>query len=140
MIDCGSRGGNLLRCGEIAFSEGNDPALDTEQPADIEMFSRLWLNRFVGCHDQQHCLNSAGSGEHVSNKPLVARNVDKAHTVAARQGQMSKTKIDGYPTPFLFCKTIGIHTSQSPNKRGFAVVDVSGGPDNNVLGSVKMTI
>ncbi len=61
----------------VRFCEYGDSALDSEQPADIEVLAGLRLDAFVGGDDQQHQINSADPGQHVADEALVAGNVDE---------------------------------------------------------------
>ena len=42
-----------------------------QQPADLEMLSRLRHHRFVGRDNQQHAIDAADPGQHRAHEPLV---------------------------------------------------------------------
>jgi hypothetical protein len=45
--------------------------------------------------------------------------------------QVGKTQIDGYSAPLLFFQAVGIDAGQGLDQGGLAVVDVSGGADDD---------
>ena len=65
----------------------------------------------------------------------MARDIDepKAQKIPVGSGefQVREAEIDRYSATFLFGQTVGINTGQSLHQRGFPVVNVSGGADND---------
>ena len=47
------------------------------------------------------------------------------------QIEMGKTEINGDAAPFLFLQAIGINPGKGLDQRGFAVIDVTGGADDD---------
>jgi hypothetical protein len=58
----------------------------------------------------------------------MSRHIDESDLF----GEKCKAQVNGH-TPFLFFhKTIGISAGQSFDQRGFTVIDMSGGADDDV--------
>ena len=69
-------------------------------------------------------------------------NVDEAHTnfAAVRSGkfEVREAEVNRNATPFLFFQAIGVDAGKRLDQRGFAVVNVSCGADNNRLHRVSV--
>ena len=66
------------------------------------MFARLWFHGFIGCNHQQNRLDASRAGQHVADKPLMARNINKTEALPVRQCQVGKAEIDGNSPSFFF--------------------------------------
>ena len=119
----------------VGLGNHDDAARDGEQPADFEMLAGLRLDGFVGGDDHQHQVHAAHAGQHVADKALVARHVDEAQpdffSAGRRQFKVGEAEIDGDAAALLFFQTVGINAGQGFDQRGLAVVDVSGGADDD---------
>ena len=96
------------------------------------MLARLRLDGFIRRDHEQNQVDAADSRQHVSHKALVAGDVDKAHTHAIKL-QESKAEINGDAAALFFFETVWIGSREGLDERGFAVVDVAGRADDDVL-------
>jgi len=102
------------------------------------MFSRLRLDAFVGGDDQQDEIDAADSREHIADKALVARDIDKAEakSVAAIKGgkfQVGESDVNGDAAPLFFFESVSVDPSQGADEGRLAMIDVSCGADNDGL-------
>ena len=100
---------------------------DTQQTAYIEVFASLGLDRFVGRYHQHHRVNAARPREHVLDKTLVARHIDKTDTLAAGQSDMREAEIDRNTACLFLGQTVGIDSRERADQRGLPVVDMASG-------------
>src|SRR5579871_833556 len=119
----------------VGFGNHSNAARNGEQPADFKMLAGLRLDGFVGGDDHQHQVHTAHAGKHVAHKAFMARNVDKSESYlfSARRSEfkVGEAKINGDAAALLFFQTIGIDAGQGFDQRGLAMVDVSGGADDD---------
>src|SRR5205823_11029723 len=101
------------------------PLANTEQPADIEVFPRLRLDRLVRCHCQQHQVNAAHAGQHVFYEPLVPWNVNKADLQPAAEIKMRKSEVDGDAAPLLLLEAVRINPGERTYQRRLAMINVT---------------
>ena len=120
-----------IRVHQIAFRQGDHAALHTQQPANFKMFAGLRANGFVRGNHQQNEVDSRSSCKHVFYETLVPRHVHKTKAHAAFF-QKSEAKIDGDAAALLFLQAVRMRAGQGFNQRGFAVVNVAGGADDDV--------
>ena len=90
------------------------------------MLPRLRAHSLGQCHDQQCGVDAAGPGEHRMDEALVPGNIDKAKRIG-----VGITKVDGDAAPLFLGQTIGVHTGQRFDQRGFSVIDVTGRADDH---------
>src|ERR1700720_4242361 len=95
------------------------------------MFARLRLNGFIGCNYQQHNIDAGRSSEHVPDEPFVSGDIHEAKAHFAFF-QECKTQIDGDASALFFFQTVRMRAGQSFDQRRFAVVDMTGGADDDV--------
>src|SRR5208283_6221061 len=118
----------------IGFCEHGDAAADRQQPADIEVFAGLRLDAFIGGDDQQHQVDPAHARQHVAHETLVAGDIDKAHANPAAIGsgefEVGKADVNGDAAPLFLFEAVGINAGQAFDERSLAVIDVSGGTDD----------
>ena len=121
----------------IGLGQHRDAAAHRKQPADIEVFASLRLDRFVGRDHQQHQIDPAHSRQHVAHEALVPGHIDEPEpqSVAAGHGQfkIGKADVDGDAAPLFFLKPVGVNAGERLDQRGLAVVDVAGGADDDGL-------
>ena len=84
-----------------------------------------------GGYDQKGEIDPRRSREHVLDEPLVARHVDDAQAVVA-EVQVREAEVDADPASFLFLEPIGVDAGERPDQLGLAVVDVAGGPQDEL--------
>ena len=99
------------------------------------MFASLRLDAFIGGYDQQHQVDAAHARQHVAHEALVAGDVDEAYANAAAVGggefEVSETDIDRNAAPLFFFQAVGINAGQRFDERGFSVIDMPGGADDD---------
>ena len=126
-----------LRIHRIGFCEHGDAAADGQQAADIEVFASLRLDPFIGGDDQQHQVDAAHARQHVAHKALVAGDIDEAQANSAAIGggefEVGKADVDGDAAPLFFFEAVGIDAGQGFHQRRLAVIDMSGGADDDGL-------
>ena len=115
---------------EVLLSDDGQPAVDVEQVDDGQVLAGLRHHGLVRGDDEQGEVYAADAGQHVVDEPLVARNVDDADLVAARQTHPGEAQIDGHAPFLLLAETVGVDPGQCLYKGGLAVVDVPGGADD----------
>ena len=95
------------------------------------MFASLGLDRVVCRHGQQGQVDARRTGQHVADKPFVARHVDNTQPHVA-QGKLGEPELDG-DAPLLFLRqSVGIGTGQRPGQGGLAVIDVPCRPEDQI--------
>ena len=101
------------------------------------MFASLRLDSFIGGDDQQHEVDPTHAREHVAHETLVTGDVDKAQANSAAIGggefEVGKADINGDAAPFFFFEAVGIDAGQRFHQRRLAVIDMSGGADDDGL-------
>jgi hypothetical protein len=117
----------VINC--IGFGNYYETVLNTEEPADVEVFTRLRHYAFVSRDDQRHKINPMRAREHVLYESFVAGNIYEPYANIV-EIEFRKSQIDGDPPTLLFRQAVGVDSRQGANKRGLAVVDVPGGSDD----------
>ena len=122
---CLDRGASLVG---HAVNLCHDPGKlgDADQFENVEVLKGLRPRPVIGGDDQQHAVNRQDSGQHVRQKALVSRHIDKAELGTIREGRISKAEIDRQATPLLLRQPVGIDPGQGAHQRGFAVIDMAG--------------
>ena len=99
------------------------------------MFAGLWLDGLVRRDHEQNHIDPADARQHVAHKALMARHINKAdlQELAIGRGEIEvgKPQIDGDPTPLLFFEPVGVDSRQRPHHRSLAMIDMSGGADDD---------
>src|SRR5882724_1377602 len=102
----------------------------TQQPADIEMFSGLRHDAFVGSDYECHGVNSMRAGQHVFYKTFMTRNINEAYAYVTKI-KISKTQIDSDTATLLFRKAIRVLAGQGLDERTLTVIYVAGCADDD---------
>ena len=121
----------MVRRDEIALREDDDAALDAEQAADVKVFARLRLDGFIGGDHQQDEIDAADAGEHVAHEFFVAGNVDESDFHSG-QIEEREAEVDGDTAAPFFGEAIGMRAGERFHERGFSVVDMARGADNDM--------
>jgi hypothetical protein len=87
------------------------------------MLASLGHHAFVRRNYEKHEINAARTGEHVFDKPLMARYVNESKT-NIRDLHFGKTEIDRDPSLFLFGQPVSINARQRLYQSRFSMVDV----------------
>src|SRR5215213_8922852 len=93
------------------------------------MLARLRHHAFISRDDQREQVDTVRSSQHVFDETFVTGNVDEADAQIV-QLEIGKAEIDSDAATFFFRKTIGIDAGQSAYESALAVIDVTGGADN----------
>jgi hypothetical protein len=117
---------------DVRFRQCDESPLDAEQFKDGQVFARLRHYPFVGGDDQKRDVNADHAGDHLADEPLVSRDVDEAHPLAAGQGEMSVTRLDGDLALLFLLEPVGVDAGKRFGQRRLAVVDVAGDADQPV--------
>src|SRR5215470_2821079 len=117
---------------QIGLGENNQAALDPQQAADVEVFAGLRLDGLIRGNDQQHQIHSRRAREHVADKTFMAGNIHETKLDAALF-QEREAKIDRDSAALFFFQAVGVGAGKGFNQRRFAVVDMAGGTDDDVL-------
>src|SRR5208337_5136470 len=64
---------------QVGFRQHGYAALHGQQPADVEVFTSLRLDGFVGCDYEEHQIDAADSCQHVAHEAFVAGNVHETN-------------------------------------------------------------
>ncbi|MCY4508871.1 MAG: hypothetical protein OXG35_18230, partial [Acidobacteria bacterium] len=97
------------------------------------MLAGLRHDRLVGGDDEEHAVDAARAGQHVLDEALVAGHVHERQPGVA-VAPVRESEIDGDPARLLLLQPIRIGAGQGPDESALAVVDVSGGADDDVAG------
>ena len=114
----------------VALGEGDQPARDAQQAADVEVLAGLGHDRLVGGHHQQHGVDPVRARQHVADEPLVAGNVDERSHEAVAQIEVGEAQVDRDAALLLLLQPVRIDAGERPHQRALAVVDVPGGADD----------
>src|SRR5690348_7150387 len=103
------------------------------------MLAGLRLDGFVSGDHHQYQIDAAHAGQHVADKTLVTGDVDETKpdffTAGRGELQVSEAEIDGDAAALLFLEAVGVNAGKGLDQRGLAVVDVSGGAEDDMLHS-----
>src|SRR6185369_6083229 len=114
------------------LSQRHESRLDVKQSTDIKMLAGLRHHRFIGGDYEHHHIEAMRSGKHVFYKPLMAGHVYKTDSVVSN-GQIGETDVDSNAALFFFFESIGVDAGERFDESRLSVIDVAGGPDNDVL-------
>ena len=96
------------------------------------MLARLRHDRLVGRDDEKHRIDPAGSREHVPDETLVTRNIDERDPDAFPLG-VGEPEVDRDAATLLLGQPVGVDAGQGANQGGLAVIDVTGGSDEEAI-------
>src|SRR5258708_19323472 len=96
------------------------------------MFAGRWLDGVVGGNYQQHHINTGRAGKHVADESFVAGDVHKSETHAAFL-QECEAQIDSDAAALFFFEAIGMSAGERLHQGGFAMIDMTGGADNDAF-------
>ena len=78
-------------------------------------------------------VDAAAAGQHIFDEFLMAGHVYDAGLGTVVPVQMGKTQLNGDAPLFLLLEPVGINARQGLDQKGFTVVHVTGGADNDVF-------
>ncbi len=103
------------------------------------MFPRLRHDAFIGSNDQHDQIDAADPRQHVFYESLMARNVHDT-CVDVIENQLGEPELDGDAAFFFLFEAVGVCAGQCFDERGFAVINVAGGSDDNVFHKVVSSL
>ena len=122
-----------LRVHGVGLGDDKQTILDAQQGQNVQMLDGLGHKAVVGCHHQHGQVDAAGACQHIFNEFLVAGHVHDAGLGAVGPVQVGKAQLDG-DAPLLFLlEPVGLNAGEGLDQSGFAVVNVTGGADNDML-------
>jgi hypothetical protein len=124
-------GGNPLGVDQVRLRHDREPGLDPERVEELEMLERLRPRAVIRGHHEHRRIDLARPDEHVADQPVVARNVDEVELDPVVEGQVRVADVDRHAPGTFLGQTIGIDAGQRSQEAGLAVVDVTGGPDDD---------
>jgi len=77
--------------------------------------------------------------KHILDEALVSRHVHEAQPERGGQLQVGETDVDGDAPAFLFLQAVRVDAGQRLDEGGLAVIDVSGGADDDVLHDASLS-
>ena len=83
------------------------------------MLASLRFDGFSRRDDEQHDVDSGGSGQHVAHEALVSGDVHEPEPEVIGDVQVRETEVDGDAAPFLFREAVGIDAGERFDERGF---------------------
>ena len=113
----------------VGLRDGDDAALDAEQPQDRKVLVRLWAGTLGGIEDEEEEVDAGRAGDHRSHEALVPRHVDERERPSARQLERCVPEVDRDPPRPLLGQPVRVLAGQRADERRLAVVDVPGGAD-----------
>ncbi len=78
---------------QVGFGEHYDAVADAQQHTDVEMFARLWLNRFISSNDEKDQIDADYASQHVFDEPFMARYVYKTEAQVAGKLQVREAEV-----------------------------------------------
>ena len=97
------------------------------------MLPCLGHDAFVRRHHKEHHIHAHDAGHHVVDEFLVARHVDDAGPVPARQVKPGKAEVDGDAAALLLLPPVRVAAREGFDQGRLPVVDVARCPYDNVF-------
>ena len=115
---------------QIALRQHDQASTDPEQVADVEVLAGLRHHAFVRGDHEDHDIDARRAGDHRLHEPLVARHVDHREPLA-RELERCEPELGRDPALLLDRQAVRVDTGQRLHQRRLAVVDVTGGADDD---------
>ena len=91
----------------------------------------------VRCDNEESEIDRPHASDHVSDEIFVAGHIDDADMepllVSALQNQLCEAELDGDLSRFFLGQAIGISSGERFDQRALAVIDVTGGCENEMF-------
>ncbi len=121
LIPQAGNGGRLVAFRQIDFAERDHGARDAQVGQDLQVLLRLRHPAVVGRDNEQRQIDRTDAGDHVFHEIFVTGNIDDPQVVArAARGRVRRA--------------VRIDAGERFDERALAVVHVTGGGDNEMLG------
>ena len=98
------------------------------------MLERLRPRTVIDGDDEQAGVDLSDADEHVADEPIVAGHVDEVERVPRRR-DVGVPDVDRQAAPLLLGQAVGVDAGQRAQEGRLAVVDVTRGPDDPVIGA-----
>ncbi|MNJ48506.1 hypothetical protein D3C77_437010 [compost metagenome] len=122
------------RLDAIALADSHQQPGDTQQLNNRQVFAGLRHHPVIRGHHQHHQIDTLGTGQHVVDKPLVARYVDETGQRCPRlQAGIAIAQVDGHAPFALFPALIPRLAGQRFKQGGLAMVDVPCRADDHLI-------
>ena len=102
---------------------------------DMQMFVRLGHDPVVGSHHEDDHIHAMRARYHVADEIHVARHIHDPHDPVVGQPARSKAQVDRQAAPLLLRKRVGFAAGEQLDEGAFAVIDVPGRAEHDVLSS-----
>ncbi len=121
------------RLDAVTLADDHQRPGDTQQLDNRQMLTGLRHHPVVGRYDQQHKVNAVRPGEHVVDKPLMPRYINKTGLFGPRpQRRIAIPQVDGDTAFALLPATIACLPGQCFQQRSLAMIDMPGRSDNHL--------
>ena len=115
----------------VDLGQSDQAAVDADQLQDRKVLARLRHHAVVGRDDEDHEVDAGGSGDHVADEALVPGYVDQPHEPPVGELERGEAQVDRHAALALFLEPIRVDARERAHERRLAVVDVSGGSNDN---------
>ncbi len=124
----------------VALRDRDDAAPDPEEIEDRQMLAGLGHDAVVGRHDEECPVHAGGARHHGAHQPLVARHVDEAERrpVRAVAVAVSEARSERDAARLLLGQPVGVDAGQRLHEGSLAVVDMTGGGDDDAGAHLKV--
>ena len=97
------------------------------------MLAGLGHDPVVRSHHEDHQVDPGGAGHHVADEAFVAGHVHDPDAPPVRKLQASEAEVDGHSPLLLLGPAVGVDAGESVDEGRLAVVNVTGGADDDGL-------
>ncbi len=119
------------RARDVGLRHDDQAVVDPERVEQLEVLAGLGSRPVVGGDHQQRRVDLARPDEHVADQPVVPGNIDEVELGPVFQDQVRVPDVDRHPAGSLLGQPIGVDPGQRPEQARLAVIDVTGGPDDD---------
>ena len=112
-----------LGVGQVAHRQRDHHVCDAQQLQHMHVLAGLRHHALDGRNHQHGDVDTRGTLHHGAQVMRVARHVDQANDLAARQRQLAKAQLNGHAATALNLQTVGVFTRQRLDERRLTVVD-----------------
>ena len=113
----------------VDLRQGDDAALDAEQPEDRQVLVRLRSRALPRVDHEQEEVDARRAGDHRPDEPLVPRHVDQGEPASVDELERRVPEVDRDAAPLLLREAVRVLPGHGSDEPGLAVVDVPGGAD-----------
>ena len=121
---------------EVHLGQHDDPVADPEQATDLEVLSRLGHDGLVRRDHEQYHVDAAHARQHVLHEALVTRHIDEPKPNTRRDIEAREAQVDRDASALLLLPPVRVGSREGAYERGLAVIDVSAGADDHVVGCI----